>query len=60
MVCQEKAKCTGIHVKMTQWLFIWEMVSVKDALETLKALSLFLRRRDATAITAKAEVDIVL
>lgn len=45
---------------MTQWLFVSEMACVKDALETLKALSLFLQRRDATANTAKAEVDIAL
>ncbi|KAF0047719.1 hypothetical protein F2P81_001352 [Scophthalmus maximus] len=32
------------------------MALVKDALETLQALSLFLQRRDATAVSANAEV----
>ena len=39
--------------KMTNWLFVSELYYIKDALKTLKALSLFLERRDATAITAK-------
>lgn len=45
---------------MTRWLFLSEMVCLKDALETLRALSLFLQRREDTAISAKTEIDIVL
>ncbi|XP_073669155.1 E3 SUMO-protein ligase KIAA1586-like [Paramisgurnus dabryanus] len=56
----ERAKCQGIHGKMTEWLFLVEMALVKDALETLQALSLFLQRRDATAVSASAEVDVAL
>uniref|UniRef100_A0AAV2LMN8 Uncharacterized protein n=1 Tax=Knipowitschia caucasica TaxID=637954 RepID=A0AAV2LMN8_KNICA len=56
----ERAKCSGIHKKMTQWLFLEEMAFVKDALETLQALSLFLQRRDATAVTANTEVDVAV
>ncbi|XP_060798265.1 E3 SUMO-protein ligase KIAA1586-like [Neoarius graeffei] len=56
----ERAKCQGIHSQMTQWIFLMELALVKDALETLKALSLFLQRRDATAIQANAEVDIAV
>ncbi|KAK7939074.1 hypothetical protein WMY93_002400 [Mugilogobius chulae] len=56
----ERAKCRGIHNKMTQWLFLLEMALVKDALEILQALSLFLQRRDATAVTANTEVDVAV
>jgi len=56
----ERAKCQGIHGKMTQWLFLVEMALVKDALETLQALSLFLQRRDATAVSANAEVGVAV
>lgn len=50
---KEKAKCAGIHAKITHWLLVWEVASVKGVQGTLKALSLFLQRKDATAITAE-------
>ncbi|KAF4117930.1 hypothetical protein G5714_002483 [Onychostoma macrolepis] len=45
---------------MTQWLFLVETSLVKDALENLQALSLFLQRRDATAVSADSEVGVAL
>ncbi len=56
----ECPRCRGIHVKMTQWPFLVEMSLVKDALETLQALTLFLQRRDATAVSANSELNVAL
>lgn len=56
----ERARSWGIHAKMTEWLFLVEMSLVKDVLETLQALFLFLQRRDAIAASANSEVGIAL
>ena len=48
---KEKAKCAGIHAKNY-------LSCVEEALETLKALSLFPQRRDATAITEKEKLTL--
>ncbi|KAK6469100.1 E3 SUMO-protein ligase KIAA1586-like [Huso huso] len=57
---QDKAECGGLLGKMTNWLFVMEVATMKDALETLKALSLFLQNRNSTVITVKPEIDVAL
>lgn len=53
-------KFQGIHFKMIHCIFLIELALLKDALESLKTSSLFLQRRDATAIEANSEVTIAL
>lgn len=54
---RERAKCAGLHGKLTQWFFVSELAIVHDALDVLRSLSLFLQKRQASVMAAEAQVQ---
>ena len=54
---RERAKCKGLYNKLTQWFFVAELAIIKDALEPIKSLSLYFQTREASVITADAQIS---
>ena len=53
---RERAKCGGLHNKLSKWFFVAELAIIKDALEPIKSLSLYFQTREASVITADAQI----
>lgn len=56
---KDRAKAQGMAKKMQSWLFVVELGLMRDLLEVLKSLSLFLQSRSATIMQAKSRLDSV-
>lgn len=53
---RERVKCGGMHKKLSKWFFVCELAIIKDALEPIKSLSLYFQTREASVITADAQI----
>jgi hypothetical protein len=54
---KDRAKAKGMSKKLHSWSFISEIALMRDVLSILRDLSLYLQRRDASFIDAKAHLD---
>lgn len=54
---RDRSKCNGISQKLKKWLFVYELTIIKEALEVVKSLSLFLQRKSSSLRTANAEIS---
>jgi hypothetical protein len=57
---KDRAKATGMVRKMQSWAFVFELALLRDALEILQQLSLFLQRRDATICNVRDRLQTAL
>jgi hypothetical protein len=54
---KESSKCKGLANKMSSWIFVAQLCMLKDALRSLKNLSLFFQNNDANLINALKKVE---
>ena len=54
---RERAKCSGMSKKLRTWRFVAELVTIHDALDVLRSLSLYLQKRQASVLTADAQIS---
>lgn len=57
---KDQAKATGMLRKMQNWSFAFELALLRDSLDILQNLSLFLQRRDSSLLNAQASLQIAL
>ena len=57
---KDRAKASGMYKKMHTWQFSFDLALLRDALEILKNLSLFLQRRDASILNARSYIDVAM
>jgi hypothetical protein len=56
----ERATCRGFAIKLTEWLFVAELLLLADTLEVLWNLSAFLQQRSASLTDVKHKLTVVL
>jgi hypothetical protein len=56
---KDRAKAQGMAKKMQSWLFVAELALMRDVLDVLKTLSLYLQSRSASIMEAKSHLDTV-
>ena len=54
---KDRAKASGMAKALQSWSFVIEIAFIRDVLDVLHNLSLYLQRRDASVIDAKSHVD---
>jgi hypothetical protein len=57
---KDRAKATGMFKKMHCWTFAFDLALLRDALELLQTLSLFLQQRNASILNARAHIQIAV
>lgn len=57
---KERSKYVGLLRKLRSWFFVAETAMMKDALRTLKTLSMYFQNRNATIVTATGQIAIAV